>query len=52
MSPKNSSFTKDIKVSFGDVKVNFNISREDIAYFMVEQLDSTKYLYSMPIIGS
>lgn len=52
MAPKNSPFTKQIKESFGDVKLNFNISREDIAYFMVNQVDSTKYIHSMPIIGS
>lgn len=52
MAPKNSPFTKQIKVGFGDVKLNFNISREDIAYFMVNQISNNKYLYSMPIIGS
>ena len=52
MAPKNTPFTKEIKESFGDVKLNFNISREDIAYFMVEQVDSNKYIHSMPIIGS
>ena len=52
MAPKDSVFTKNIKVSFGDIKIKFNISREDIAYFMIEQLETNKYLYSMPIIGS
>ena len=52
MAPKNSPFTNEIKESFGDVKLNFNISREDIAYFMVKQVESTKYIHSMPIIGS
>ena len=35
MAPKNSPFAKKVKVGFGDVKMNFKISREDIAYFMV-----------------
>ncbi len=52
MAPKNTPFTKEIKESFGDVKLNFNISREDIAYFMLEQVESNKYIHSMPIIGS
>lgn len=52
MAPKDSPFTKRIKVGFGDIRMNFNISREDIAYFMVNQVESNKYLHSMPIIGS
>lgn len=52
MAPKNSPFTQKVKVSFGDIKLNFNISREDIAYFMVNQISNTEYLHSMPIIGS
>ncbi|MEG1002951.1 MAG: SDR family oxidoreductase [Clostridium sp.] len=52
MAPKDSNFTKKIKVGFGGVKMNFNISREDIAYFMVNQLSDNKYIHSMPIIGS
>lgn len=52
MAPKDSPFTNKIKVGFGDVKMNFNISREDIAYFMVDQIKNNKYLHSMPIIGS
>lgn len=52
MAPKDSPFTKQIKVGFGDVKLNFNISREDIAYFMVNQISNNEYLHSMPIIGS
>jgi len=52
MAPKDSTFTKKIKVGFGDVKMNFNISREDIAYFMVNQVKNNRYLHSMPIIGS
>jgi hypothetical protein len=32
--------------------MNFNISRADIGAFMVNQIESDKYIYAMPIIGS
>lgn len=52
MAPKDTPFTGKVKVGFGDIKMNFNISREDIGAFMVEQLKNKGYEYSMPIIGS
>ena len=52
MAPKDTPFTGKVKVGFGDTKMSFNISREDIGAFMVEQLTSKTYEYSMPIIGS
>lgn len=52
MAPKNSPFTGDVKVGFGDKKMSFNISRSDIAKFMVDQIASQEYVKSMPIIGS
>lgn len=52
MAPKNTAFTGKVKVGFGDIKMNFSISREDIGAFMVEQLESEEYIRSMPIIGS
>lgn len=52
MAPKDTPYTGKVKVGFGDIKMNFNISREDIGAFMVEQLSNKKYEYSMPIIGS
>lgn len=52
MAPKDTPYTGKVKVGFGDTKMNFNISREDIGAFMVEQLSKKKYEYSMPIIGS
>lgn len=51
MAPKNTDFKKEVKVSFGE-KLNFNISRADIAYFMINQVEDNKYLNRMPIIGS
>lgn len=52
MAPKDTPYTGKVKVGYGDVKMSFAISREDIGAFMVEQLDNDKYVRSMPIIGS
>lgn len=52
MAPKDTPYTGNVKVGFGDVKMKFAISREDIGAFMVEQAESRQYLHSMPIIGS
>ena len=52
MAPKDNAYTGRVKVGFGDTKMKFAISREDIAAFMVEQVEDDKYLKSMPIIGS
>ena len=52
MAPKDTPFTGKVKVSFGDVKAKWNISREDIAWFMVNQIEDRTYIRSMPIIGS
>lgn len=52
MAPKNTAFTGAVKVGFGDIKMSFNISREDIAEFILQQTTSLEYLHSMPIIGS
>jgi putative NADH-flavin reductase len=52
MAPKDSTFIGKVKVGFGDIKMNFNISREDIANFMVDQVEDKTYMKSMPIIGS
>mgnify|MGYP000994147534 CR=1 FL=1 len=52
LAPKDSPYTGSVKVSFGDTRIKFAISREDIAAFMVDQLESRQYIRSMPIIGS
>ena len=52
LMPQNTAYTGKVKVGFGDVKMKFAISREDIGAFMVEQVESKKYIKSMPIIGS
>lgn len=52
ISPKNTLYTGKVKVSFGDKKMKFAISREDIAEFMVKIVESDEFIHSMPIIGS
>ena len=52
MAPKDTPYTGKVKVGFGDTKMSFAISREDIGAFMVDQVESTEYVRSMPIIGS
>ena len=52
LMPQDSTYLGKVKVGFGDVKMNFAISREDIGAFMVDQVESRKYIKSMPIIGS
>ena len=52
MAPKDTPYTGEVKVGFGDVKMKFSISREDIGAFMVEQVERKEYICSMPIIGS
>lgn len=52
IAPKDTPYTGKVKAGFGDIKMNFNISRADIGAFMVSQIKSDKYIYAMPIIGS
>lgn len=52
VAPKNSTPTGNVTVSFGDIRLRFNIARADIAAFMVAQLTSDEFVCRMPIIGS
>lgn len=52
MAPKDTAYTGNVKVSFGEKKLKFAISRADIGAFMVQQIESDEYLYRMPIIGT
>ena len=52
MMPRDTPYTGRVKVGFGDVKMNLAISREDIAAFMVDQVEDRTFVRSMPIIGS
>lgn len=51
LAPKDTPYTGKVKVGFGDTKMKFAISREDIGAFMVKMLDSDEFIHSMPIIG-
>ncbi|MBP2651053.1 MAG: putative NADH-flavin reductase [Firmicutes bacterium] len=52
LAPKDTPYTGNVKTSFGDIKIDFNISREDIAVFMLDQVENNEFSHSMPIIGS
>lgn len=52
VTPRDTPFTGRVKVSFGEVRMKMAISREDIGAFMVEQVESSPYHCSMPIVGS
>ena len=52
MASKNMPYSGKVKVGFGDIKINFGVSRADIGAFMVKQLDSSHFIGAMPIIGS
>ncbi len=52
MARKDTLYTGKVKVGFGDIKMKFVVSREDIGAFMVKILDSDEFIRSMPIIGS
>lgn len=52
MMPKDTPYTGEVVAGFGDKKMNWAISREDIAAFMIEQLTNNQFLHKMPIIGT
>ena len=52
LGPTDKPGTGEVKVSFGDRSLNFFIPREDIADFMVNQLESKTFIRRMPIIGT
>jgi len=52
LAPKNAPAKGEIKITFGEKKIKFSISRADIADFMLNQTKDNQYLHSMPIIGS
>ena len=49
--PTDKEYTGSVKVTYGKDKISFSISRSDIAEFMIEQVESDRYLREMPIIG-
>lgn len=52
IAPKNIPAKGNVKITFGAEKIKFNISRSDIADFMLKQVTDKQYIHSMPIIGS
>ena len=52
MTPTDKPLIVKPKVSFGDVKIKMELSRENIAAFMIDQIANTEYRKSMPISGS
>lgn len=52
IAPVDGEPTGKVKVSFGDKKIGFKITRTDIAEFVLKVLDENSYIKSMPIIGS
>ena len=52
ISPVDGEPKGNVKVSFGDQKIGFGITRKDIAAFVLNELTHPKFIRSMPIIGS
>lgn len=51
IAPNNKPQSEKIKISFGDTKISWGISRADIANFLFTQIQDKQYIRSMPIIG-
>jgi putative NADH-flavin reductase len=52
IAPNNKPKSGNVKVTFGDSKISWGISRSDIADFLFNQIDNRNFIRSMPIIGS
>ncbi|HLT34221.1 MAG TPA: NAD(P)H-binding protein [Aquaticitalea sp.] len=52
VAPADGEPTGNVKVTFGDKKIGFKITRADIAGFALKELTHGEYVRSMPIIGS
>ena len=52
MQPTDKEAIGRVKVSFGDKSIKMAVTRNDIAKFMIDQVESDEYIRSMPIIGS
>ncbi len=52
IAPNNKPAAGNVKVSFGDKKLSFGISRDDVANFLLKEAETGAYIKSMPIIGS
>ncbi len=52
IAPNNKPLTGSVKVTFGETKIKWGISRADIAAYLLLQVEDAQQIYSMPIIGS
>lgn len=52
IAPVNGEPKGNVKITFGDQKIDFSITRIAIARFILEELAQNNYVHSMPIIGS
>lgn len=52
IAPVDGAPTGNAKVTFGDKKISFKITRADISAFVLKELSNREYVRSMPIIGS
>jgi putative NADH-flavin reductase len=52
IAPNNKPQTGRVKVTFGETKIKWGISRADIAAYLLLQVEDKQQIFSMPIIGS
>jgi len=52
IAPNNKPLTGSVKVTFGETKIKWGISRADVAAYLLLQVEDAQQIYSMPIIGS
>ena len=52
IAPNDKEPAGNVKVSFGETKIGFSISRADITSFVLQQVQSKEFIRDMPIIGS
>jgi putative NADH-flavin reductase len=52
IAPVDEKPTGNVKVTFGDEKISFKITRADIAAFVLNELSNNIFVRTMPIIGS
>jgi len=52
VAPNNKPKTNKVKVTLGETKISWSISRADIATYLLSQISDKQHIHSMPIIGS
>jgi len=52
IAPVDGAARHNVKTTFGDLKINFRITRADIAAFVLKELTHPEFIRSIPIIGS